>query len=62
MHLISLLVSSEMQSNVAPQQGSLSFGVKDKEDSEEYILMDQSEEDAPDGLDGPTRLAGMTVA
>jgi len=35
-------------SNVIPQQGSLSFGVKDKEDSEEYILMDQSEETDPE--------------
>ena len=31
-------------SNVVPAQGALSFGVKDKEDSEEYILMEQSEE------------------
>jgi cell division protein FtsZ len=35
-------------SNVIPQQASLSFGVKDKEDSEEYILMDQSEETDPE--------------
>ena len=35
-------------SNVVPAQGSLSFGVKDKEDSEEYILMDQSEEIDPE--------------
>ncbi len=35
-------------SNVTPQQASLSFGVKDKEDSEEYILMDQSEETDPE--------------
>jgi len=35
-------------SNVIPQQGSLTFGVKDKEDSEEYILMDQSEETDPE--------------
>jgi cell division protein FtsZ len=32
------------RSNVVPHQGSLSFGVKDKEDSEEYILMEQSEQ------------------
>lgn len=31
------------RSNVAPQQGALAFGIKDKENSEEYILMDQSE-------------------
>jgi len=36
------------RSNVVPAQGSLSFGVKDKEDSEEYILMDQSEEADPE--------------
>jgi len=35
-------------SNVVPAQGSLSFGVKDKEDSEEYILMEQSEETDPE--------------
>ena len=35
-------------SNVVPAQGSLSFGVKDKEDSEEYILMEQSEEIDPE--------------
>jgi cell division protein FtsZ len=38
----------EERSNVVPHQGSLSFGVKDKEDSEEYILMDQSEESDPE--------------
>jgi cell division protein FtsZ len=36
--------SKDERSNVIPSQGSLSFGVKDKEDSEEYILMEQSEE------------------
>ena len=36
------------RSNAIPAQGSLSFGVKDKEDSEEYILMDQSEETDPE--------------
>jgi len=35
-------------SNVVPAQGSLSFGVKDREDSEEYILMEQSEEIDPE--------------
>jgi len=34
----------EGHANVVPHQGSLSFGVKDKEDSEEYILMEQSEQ------------------
>ena len=38
----------EGRSNVVPQQASLSFGVKDKEDSEEYILMEQSEETDPE--------------
>ena len=38
-------------SNVVPAQGSLSFGVKDKEDSEEYILMEQSEETDPEVRD-----------
>jgi cell division protein FtsZ len=31
-------------SNVIPQQGSLEFGVRDKEGPEEYILMEQSTE------------------
>ncbi len=35
------------RSNVVPRQGSLTFGVKDKEDSEEYILMDQEGESDP---------------
>ena len=35
-------------SNVVPAQGSLSFGVKDKEESEEYILMERSEETDPE--------------
>jgi len=35
-------------SNAVPAQGALSFGVKDKEDSEEYILMEQSEEIDPE--------------
>lgn len=34
----------DQRSNVIPHQGSLTFGVKDKEDSEEYILMEQSQE------------------
>ena len=40
--------SKEERSNAVPHQGSLSFGVKDKEDSEEYILMEQSEESDPE--------------
>ena len=40
--------SDEGRSNVIPQQGALSFGIKDKEDSEEYILMDQSKEEDPE--------------
>ena len=38
------------RSNVVPHQGSLAFGVKDKdsEDSEEYILMEQKEESDPE--------------
>lgn len=39
------VVSGDGRSNVVPEQGSLSFGIKDKEDSEEYILMDQSREE-----------------
>ena len=39
---------SEGRSNVVPHQGLLSFGVKDKEDSEEYILMEQSKETDPE--------------
>jgi len=41
----------EGRSNAVPHQGSLSFGVKDKadsEDSEEYILMEQKEEIDPE--------------
>ncbi len=40
--------SKEERTNVVPHQGSLAFGVKDKEDSEEYILMEQSEESDPE--------------
>jgi cell division protein FtsZ len=42
---------SEERSNVIPHQGSLSFGVKDKGDSEEYILMEQSQETDPEARD-----------
>ncbi len=38
----------ESDSNVIPSQSSLEFGVKNKEDSEEYILMDQSEDIDPE--------------
>ena len=38
----------ESDSNVIPSQSSLEFGVKNKEDSEEYILMDQSEDVDPE--------------
>ena len=38
----------ESDSNVISSQSSLEFGVKDKEDSEEYILMDQSEDIDPE--------------
>jgi hypothetical protein len=34
--------SKEGRSNAVPKQASLAFGVKDKEDSEEYLLMEQS--------------------
>ena len=40
--------SNEGRSNAIPHQASLAFGVKDKEDSEEYILMEQSEEVDPE--------------
>jgi len=40
--------SKEGRSNAIPHQASLAFGVKDKEDSEEYILMEQSEEVDPE--------------
>ena len=36
------------RSNVVPHQKSLEFGVKDKEDAEEYILMEQSKEESPE--------------
>ncbi len=39
---------SDGRSNAIPHQASLSFGVKDKEDSEEYILMEQSKEEDPE--------------
>ncbi len=38
----------ESGSNVISSQSSLEFGVKNKEDAEEYILMDQSEEVDPE--------------
>jgi len=34
--------SKEGRSNAVPKQASLAFGVRDREDSEEYILMEQS--------------------
>jgi len=43
--------AKEGRSNAVPHQASLSFGVKDKtdsEDSEEYILMEQKEESDPE--------------
>jgi cell division protein FtsZ len=40
--------AKEGRSNVIPQQASLAFGVKDKEDSEEYILMEQSDDSDPE--------------
>jgi cell division protein FtsZ len=36
------------ESNAIPHQASLEFGVKDKENPEEYILMEQSEESTPE--------------
>jgi len=38
----------ESDSNVISSQSSLEFGVKNKEDAEEYILMDQSEDVDPE--------------
>lgn len=38
----------ESQSNVVPHQGSLEFGIRDREDAEEYILMEQSPESSPE--------------
>jgi len=38
----------EERSNVIPSQGLLTFGVKDKEDSEEYILMGSAPDDDPE--------------
>lgn len=40
--------SGSHPSNAVPHQGSLEFGIKDKEDSEEYILMEQSREETPE--------------
>ena len=39
---------SEVAQVAADIQGSLEFGIKDKEDSEEYILMEQSREETPE--------------
>lgn len=36
--------AKELRSNVVPRQASLEFDVKDKEDAEEYILMERSRE------------------
>jgi len=38
----------ESQSNVVPSQSALEFDIKDKEDAEEYILMEQSEDKEPE--------------
>jgi cell division protein FtsZ len=35
-------------SNVVPHQGSLEFGIKDREDAEEYILMEQTPDSNPE--------------
>lgn len=43
--------SSEGHSNVIPYQGSLAFVVKDSEESEEYILMEQSRDADPEARD-----------
>lgn len=37
-----------LRSNAVPSQGSLEFGVKDKEDAEEYILLEQSRDETPE--------------
>jgi cell division protein FtsZ len=38
----------ETKSNVVPSQSALEFDVKDKEETEEYILMEQSEDKEPE--------------
>ena len=38
----------ESASNVVPHQGSLEFGIKNREDAEEYILMEQSPDITPE--------------
>ncbi len=38
----------ESHSNAIPRQVSLEFGIKDKEDAEEYMLMDQSPDSTPE--------------
>jgi cell division protein FtsZ len=43
-------------SNVVPEQASLEFGVKDKEESEEYLLMQQSS-DKPAGEEQERKMA-----
>ncbi|MEN8203580.1 MAG: cell division protein FtsZ [Bacteroidota bacterium] len=40
--------SKESQSNVTPSQGALEFNIKNREDAEEYILMEQSEDKEPE--------------
>ena len=39
---------SDKHPNVVPHQGSLEFGIRDKEDPEEYILLEQSTEISPE--------------
>lgn len=40
--------TKDTTSNVVPSQSALEFDVKNKEDAEEYILMEQSEETEPE--------------
>jgi len=40
--------AKESQSNVIPSQGALEFDIKNRENAEEYILMEQSEETDPE--------------
>jgi cell division protein FtsZ len=41
-------VRGESRSNVIPQQASIEFGIRDKENPEEYILLEHSRETSPE--------------
>jgi cell division protein FtsZ len=44
-------VPGESKSNAVPMQGAIEFGSKDKEDTEEYLLMEQSPDSIPEDME-----------